>query len=92
MSPNLETLRKRVEKETVQGHSWDTVVPLLLMQELIEVSSQVAQLNKVLAEILADARRNEPAQDATPSPGTAERTGRVEEGVRKSRGRPRKGG
>lgn len=98
---SLQTLRKQVEKETGQDLSWDTAVQLRVIQELIEVSSQVAQLNKVLSDILAeskDARHPISAQEypdygsavAGPSIGT----GRTPEGVlgSKQRGRPRKGG
>jgi len=73
----LQTIQKQVEKETAQGHSWDTVVQLRMIQELIEVSSQVAALNKVLSEILTEAQekdernaRSKAISDglATPSP------------------------
>ena len=57
MDPSLQTIQKQVEKETAQGHSWDTVVQLRMIQELIEVSSQVAQLSKVLGEILTESRK-----------------------------------
>jgi len=77
MDPSLQTIQKQVEKETAQGHSWDTVVQLRMIQELIEVSSQVAALNKVLSEILTEAQekdernaRSKAISDglATPSP------------------------
>jgi len=64
---SLETLRKQVEKETAQGLSWDTAVQLRVIAELIEVSSQVAQLSKVLGEILEDAR-SRPSENGPSSP------------------------
>ena len=104
MSLDLETLRKQVEKETVQGLSWDTAVQLLLIQGLTEVSSRLDLLNKVLAEILTESRSNvRPAPDfstaefnpphgaASSSPAIGDRglEARLPEPVR--RGRPRKG-
>lgn len=93
METSLLTLQKQVERETAQGHSWDTVVQLLTLQALTEVSSQVAALNKVLAEILSDARSHDATKDGPTSPSTPERTGGTESWVPepKRRGRPRKG-
>lgn len=87
---SLRTLQKQVEKETALGLSWDTVVQLLTIQGLTEVSSRLDQLNKVLAEILSDARRTE---TSTPTPSSAIGAGGPETRVQepRGRGRPRKG-
>lgn len=89
---SLRTLQKQVEKETALGLSWDTVVQLLTIQGLTEVSSRLDQLNKVLAEILSDARRTE-AGSSPPAPSSPVGTGGVETRVQepRGRGRPRKG-
>lgn len=47
---SLQTLRKRVEKVTAHGLSWDIAVQLLTLQALTEVSSHLATLNKALSK------------------------------------------
>lgn len=95
METSLLTLQKRVEKETAQGHSWDTVVQLLTLQALTEVSSRLETLSKVLSEILEEAngRPSSTSGDGPSASGSPERAGGIESGVQehKRRGRPRKG-
>jgi hypothetical protein len=60
---SMRTLQKQVERVTAQGPSWDTVVQLLVIAGLIEVSSQLEALSKALSDV----------GDAPASPSPAKR-------------------
>lgn len=80
-TPHLDLIqiqKKLVEKGTALGLSWDTAVQLQTLAALTEVSSQVARLSKVLAEILAEANQQDNARRNTstsPASGGADEAG-----------------